>query len=282
MIIQELSKEYKLSSIEQQIFEEYTANRFEGLEVIRHYDTTFLDPWTKIIDYASIFGADRAINDRICVKRPVEFKSPHSLRIEIYDSVAGRIPIIYVGDSSDFEELVTNIAYKGIRPDNISSTGASFISGKSTRFIILSMKPYSNIPSCELGISNEEEWIEKSVVLRRGHECTHFYTKQNYGISNNILHDEIMADFIGMYEAFGYYKAEWFLRFMGIIPGSGSRLIVYTKELPENVRLAVSKLSEIVANNLEAWSKTDSFMTMSEEERIRYMCKAGLTGYFSF
>ena len=61
-------------------------------------------------------------------------------------------------------------------------------------------------------MSNEKDWCEKSLLLRQAHECTHYLTKQTYGISNNILHDEIMADFIGMYEAFGFYKAEWFQR----------------------------------------------------------------------
>ena len=84
-------------------------------------------------------------------------------------------------------------------------------------------------------------------------------TKQIYGITNNILHDDIMADFIGMVEAFGFYKAEWFLRFMGIIEGGGSRLIFYTKELPEKGRSAVSGLAKIIAGRLEIWSNTDNF-----------------------
>ena len=44
-----------------------------------------------------------------------------------------------------------------------------------------SEKPYSNIPAGELGIP-EDDWAEKSVKLRRSHECTHFFTKQTYGI----------------------------------------------------------------------------------------------------
>jgi hypothetical protein len=226
-------------------------------------------------------GVDRAINEKVCAIRPVDFRSPQTLRLEIYDSIAGKIPIIYVRDTDDFEQLVTNIAYKGIRPENISTTGASFISGKTTRFIILSAKPYSNVTAKELGLPDEEEWKEKSLILRRGHECTHYFTKQTFGISNNILHDEIMADFIGMYEAFGFYRAEWFHRFMGIIEGSGGRLIYYTKDLPEKVRMAVAKLAEICACNLETWSNTETYNTMTVSERIRYMVKSGLSGMLS-
>ena len=276
-----IAEEYKLDDEEQLIFNEYILNRFAGAKETKAPDTSFLELWDSILYYAGSFGVDKAINDKVCPSRPVRFRSPETLEIKMYQSVAGRIPIIYVRDTADFEQLVTNIAYKGIRPDNISATGASFISGKTTRFIILSAKPYSNVPASELGLPDETEWREKSLLLRRGHECTHYFTKQTYGITNNILHDEIIADFVGMYEAFGSYKAEWFLRFMGIIGGSGNRLIFYTKDLPENVRKAVAGAAETAAYGLESWSQTDSFSAMTEAQRIKYMCKAGLEGMMS-
>ena len=278
MTLKEISEKYGLNDKERTIFEEYTKNRFSGVEETDPPDIDYLGVWYRIKDYAGVFGVDKAINDKVSAKRPVEFHSPEKLSLEIYDSFAGKIPIITVRDPEDFEQLVTNIAYKGIRPDNISSTGASFISGKTTRFIILSAKAYSNVPASELGISDASLWQEKSIRLRRGHECTHFYTKQIYGITNNILHDEIMADFIGMVEAFGFYKAEWFLRFMGIIEGGGSRLIFYTKELPEKVRSAVSGLAKIIAGRLEIWSNTDNFKRLGVHERIKIMCRSGLEG----
>ena len=278
MTLDHLAGKYGLSGEERQIFYEYTANRFAGAQEIGEADTSFLGFWERTIEYACKFGAGKAINEKVCSVRPVEFRSPDTLKIEMYESDAGRIPIIYVRDTADFEQLVTNIAYKGIRPDSISATGASFISGKTTRFIILSAKPYSNVPASELGMSDEAEWSEKSLLLRRGHECTHYFTKQTYGITNNILHDEIIADFIGIYETFGFYKAEWFLRFMGIIKGSGGRLAVYTENLPENVRNAVSELAELCAGSLEKWSLSDEFASMTNAGRIKYMCRAGLDG----
>ena len=279
MTLNELSEEYNLNGEERSVFEEYTKNRFADVEETEDPDASFLDLWNRILIYSGVAGVDKAINEKVCSKRPVDFRSPQTLKLEIYDSVAGKIPIIYVRDTEDFEQLVTNIAYKGIRPENISTTGASFISGKTTRFIILSAKPYSNVPASELGLPDEAEWEEKSLILRRGHECTHYFTKQTYGITNNILHDEIMADFIGTYEAFGFYKAEWFLRFMGIIEGSGRRFLFYTGDLPENVRKAASKLAELCAYNLEKWSRTDSFHAMTVGDRIRYMCRAGFDGF---
>ena len=279
MTLKKIAEGSGLDTEEQKIFTEYTQNRFDNAEEISDPDPDFLEMWEKIVSFAKIFGADKAINQKLCPKRPVAFASPDTLDIRIYDSFAGKIPIISVRDTDDFEQLVTNIAYRGIRPDGIEKTGASFISGKTTRFIILSAKPYSNVPASELGLDDEKDWCEKSLLLRQAHECTHYLTKQTYGISNNILHDEIMADFIGMYEAFGFYKAEWFLRFMGIIEGSGSRLIFYTKDLPENVRTAVSELAVLSAYGLERWSKTESFKAMSTGERIKQMCRWGFEGF---
>ena len=279
MRLKEFAVKSGLDTEEQAIFTEYARNRFDNAKVISDTDSSFLAMWEKIVSFAKIFGADKAINQKLCPKRPVSWNYPETLDIRIYNSFAGRIPIISVRDTADFEQLVTNIAYRGIRPDGIEKTGASFISGKTTRFIILSAKPYSNVPASELGLDDEDDWCEKSLLLRQAHECTHYFTKQTYGISNNILHDEIMADFIGIYEAFGFYRAEWFLRFMGIIEGSGSRLMFYTKDLPEKVRKAVSELAVLSAEGLERWSNTDSFKSMSTGERITNMCRMGFEGF---
>ncbi len=266
-----------LNEEEQVEFFAYITNRFENCGEAAEQNTDFLKVWDSIIYYAGLFGAADAINKKVCPKRPVGFNSPDTVEIKIYVSFAGKIPIIYIRDTADFEQLVTNVAYKGVRPDGLEKTGASFISGKTTRFIILSAKPYSNVPAAELGL-DDAEWAEKSMLLRRGHECTHYFTKQTYGIVNNILHDEIIADFIGMYEAFGFYKAEWFLRFMGIIEGGGSRLTFYTKDLSPKVRKAVSELTRAAAYRLEEWSETKEFKALNTSERIKMMCRKGIAG----
>ena len=255
----------------------YIANRFEGCTELPEQDTAFLKLWEGIVLFSSLYGAAEAINTKVCPKRPVSFRSPDQVSLRIEDSFAGRIPVIRVQDVSDFEDLVTNVAYRGIRPDNIEKTGASFIHGKTTRYIILSTKPYSNVPATDLGL-DEAEWSEKSMELRFGHECTHYFTKQTYGITNNILHDEIMADFIGIYETFGFFKAEWFLRFMGLIGESGGRLIFYTAELSESARREVSELLTKAANGLESWSQTEDFSAMTTGERVKRMCRMGLAG----
>ena len=270
-------KPYILSEEEQAEFSAYIANRFDGCSEISALDTDYLKPWESIVFYADMFGAAQAVNDKVCPKRPVEFREPDGVSIRVEDSFAGKIPVIRVRDVADFEELVTNAAYKGVRPDNIDRTGASFIHGKTVRYVILSYKPYSNVTAGELGL-DDEEWAEKSMQLRFGHECTHFFTKQTYGVTNNILHDEIMADFIGMYEAFGFYKADWFLRFMGMDGNDSGRMIFYTKELSENVSKEVYGMMREAAYGLERWSETDGFVDLDAAERIKKMCDAGLQG----
>ncbi len=276
MKINDIADDYSLDENERQIFFDYTRNRFSGVKECDTFDESFLMFWEDVIKYAKDFGVAKAINDRVCPKRPVNFNVPEGISIELFDADCGRIPIISVEDTLDFERLVTNVAHKGTRPDNISQIGASFLFGKTTRFIILSSKPYSNVTAGELGLSDEKEWRKNSVTLRKWHECTHYVTKQVYGISNNILHDELMADFIGIYETFGFYRAEWFLRFMGVIEGNGGRIVVYTKDLPENVQRAVTCLMKLSAEGLENWSKTDSFAGMTRIERIKHMCQTGI------
>ena len=254
---------------------EYISNRFLSAEELPESGTDYLKGWDALAVLASQSGAAEVINRKLCPNCPVSFVHPESVSLEIYGSFAGRIPVIYAGDENDFEQLVTNIVHKGVRPAGIEQTGASFVSGKTVRFIILSAKPYSNVPAAELGLG-DGEWAEKSMLIRRSHECTHFFTRQTYGTAENNLHDELMADLMGLYDAFGYYKAEWFLRFMGFIPGSGGRLGVYVRDLSPEDTAALKELAAKAARGLEEWSRTDSFKKLSPAERIKRMCRAGI------
>ena len=94
MKLKEISEKFSLNSEEQAIFTEYTRNRFTGIEEITAPDSGFLAMWEKIVSYAKIVGADKAINQKICPKHPVSWSSPDTLDIRIYDSFAGKIPII--------------------------------------------------------------------------------------------------------------------------------------------------------------------------------------------
>lgn len=277
MTISEISRKCELSDKENEIFLDYISNKFSECKKTSDFNCDFLSRWETICSFAAEKSPPVAINKFVCPKRPVAFEEPDSIRIDMYTSFAGKIPVIYIPNKNDFEALVTNSVHKGIRPENLSETGASFAFGKTNAFIMLSAKPYSNVPASEIGI-DEKEWAEKSMIIRREHECTHYYTRQVYGISRNCLHDEIMADFFGLHEAFGSYKAEYFQRFMGIVGSSGGRLKFYTEGLSESAHNAIAETAVSASAYLENWSGSDEFRNMTRESRLSILCKIGLEG----
>lgn len=281
MVFDEIIKKHLKSKEELKEFLDYTTNKFTvKRNVGKNVGEVFENRWNEILRFTKIFGAAGALNTLICPKRQVKFEDPDSIKIEMYDSFCGKIMILSIANTADFESFIINTIYKGIRPKYISQTGAAFISGASTRLIALSAKPYSNLPAVEVGLS-DSEWAQKSLLLRRGHECTHYYTKRFYGKSANNLHDELMADFFGIYEAFGYFKAELMLRFFGLAGSSDGRLRFYINSLSKNTQNAVREIAWICAENLEKWSLSQQFAVMTRIERTDILCRAGLSGIFS-
>ncbi|MCL1918519.1 MAG: hypothetical protein FWG14_09415 [Peptococcaceae bacterium] len=194
-------------------------------------------------------------------------------RLELFASAAGVIPIVYPGSVADFEKLLREIVYKGRDiPPLIEKMGAQFLSGKTLRFIILSGKPYSGVQAAEMGLA-ETEWLEKSMIIRKHHECAHYYTKRFLGSSRNNLHDELIADFCGLYAAFGTYRAEWFEKFFDI------RFGIYTKDLSVTAANVIRTLASAAAKGVEAWSKTEEFTRLDEAGRIEALAGKDLLAY---
>ena len=81
--------------------------------------------------------------------------------------------------------------------------------------LVYSDGSYSGVQAHELGIS-DAEWRETSLVIRREHECTHYVTRHLFNSMQNRLLDELIADYMGIAAAAGGFKADWFLRFMGL------------------------------------------------------------------
>ena len=113
--------------------ENYLANRFIRQEHVKNYDDEIIPKWQEWLQNYDVL---EILNDIICSKRPVKFASPESIMIEIYEAAAGKLPIIVFGDDTDFENFIVNLTHKGVRPDNISQMGASFIYGQKQRFIV--------------------------------------------------------------------------------------------------------------------------------------------------
>ena len=182
---------------------------------------------------------------------------PH---IEMFESAAGIIPIIYAIGTTDFENMVTIIVKKGKHVPHMGKMGAVFAYGKSLRFIILSDKPYGGINAGYMGL-DEDEWIKKSIVIRKHHECAHYYTKRYLGSSRNNLHDELIADFCGLYAAFGEFRAEWFTAMIE------NRSEIYTAELSIEAAEIVKKIAQEAAIWVEDWTKSEAFSKMSNPSR---------------
>jgi hypothetical protein len=237
-----------------------------------NHDDSFLRIWQYWLDTES---PCELLNNHITHKRPVNFSQPQNITIEIYASFAGRIPIVVFGNASDFEGFILNCT--GGHPDDISRMGASFIYGNSQRFLVLSRKFYSNTSPEYMGLS-AEEWREKSMLLRREHELTHYYTKRFYGSACNNLHDELIADFTGLYSAFGHYDAKLFRHFMGIDGSHDGRLSLYTEGLSPETRKSVAEIACECSDRLEVWQYTESFRKMDTVSRIDYLCGLGIQG----
>ncbi|MBQ6774124.1 MAG: hypothetical protein IJP48_08710 [Synergistaceae bacterium] len=256
-------------------YEDYIANRFKPQHESMNYDDSFLSQWQEFISMKAQYTEAELLNEYIISKRPVTFREPDNITLEIYEAAAGDVPLITIGNAFYFEDFIVNLIHKGSRPDNISQMGASFVYGKSQRFLVLSKKFYSNTQPEYVDLS-PEEWREKSMIIRREHECTHYYTKRFYGSASNNLHDELIADFMGIYEALGYYEAKLFQHFMGIDEAQGGRLSLYTVNLSDEVKRAVSDTARICSEYLEEFSKSERFKDMNKASRINYLCETSI------
>lgn len=278
----ELLKELGASDSASDEIIEYTKKRFN----VKDYkegaieDEPFIDIWRRIVARSKSEDIQNVMNDELPHgEEDIELRSPQSVSMEIYNSIAGNIPIIYAKDEQDFYEIIRKVIYRGREVRNLEKTGASFASGKNNRFIVLSNKPYSNIPAERLGLT-EEQWRSFSVIIRREHECTHYFTKRFLGSSENNLHDELVADFAGILCATGEYKAEWFLIGLGIdkYPEAQEegRFPVYTANLSDEAKEILKVITVKAAKNVEEWAKEAKGKNLSRNEKVLFLCDNNL------
>lgn len=181
---------------------------------------------------------------------------------------AGEVRIVTLGDRQDFE-LFLQIMANRCTPEQIPATqGASILDGvinwskirehlkeylenggnlmgwqeEFRRFtaepgnykdalIVLSTGPYSAVTAEETGMP-EEAWLAASYQIRKAHECTHFICRRLYPDQIHAVWDELVADAVGIYAAFGRYDLKLAEMFLGISPDgyTGGRLINYSGE----------------------------------------------------
>ncbi len=259
-----------MKKIDMEALNRYLTNRFTRRITNQEPEESYSDTWQLWLESES---PCEILNTHIIPKRPVEFSQPEEVKINIEDTFAGRIPVVILGNDSDFENFIVNAACKGERPDDISQMGASFMYGKKIQMLVLSKKFYSGTPS-ELVHLSREDWRNRSMILRLEHETVHYYTKKFFGTATNNIHDELMADFFGMRKALGHYDADLFCYFMGIDGSHEGRLSLYTSEMSEDVKQEIADIAR----------RCSIFLERKQEEiaevpsGIDYLCEIGIGG----
>ena len=116
--------------------------------------------------------------------------------------------------------------------------------------IVLSRGPYSHVDAAALGLP-EEAWLDRSDVIRRFHELTHVICRRLYPKDVDAVRDELVADAVGLYAAFGRFDPETEALFLGVRDGRyvGGRLGNYTDApaaLAERVTAALARMRAAV------------------------------------
>ncbi|MEH1992184.1 DUF7005 family protein [Nostoc sp.] len=223
-------------------------------------------------------------------------QQPEQLQLILHQSLAGVIPVLLTKNREDFVSLVQALTMRNEPLPVPASMGACMITGFNNwdrvrqyrqqwsvknfgncsesswlkefgrlipqkelyqdRLIILSDGFYSNVSANDIGLS-EVEWRRISLNIRLEHECTHYFTHRLFGSMRNNLLDELIADYRGIVAAIGHYRADWFLRFLGLesFPDyrEGGRLQNYRGQPPlsEGAFKILQALVKSAAENLE-------------------------------
>jgi anti-sigma regulatory factor (Ser/Thr protein kinase) len=181
-------------------------------------------------------------------------RAPERLRLEIHESIGGPVPVLVAPEREDFVTLVQALTARNEPEPVPASMGACIVSGLNNwdrvarhrsawsagrsddspadwqaefrrfaaekpryqdRLLLLSTGPYSAVSAGAAGLA-EDDWLARSLVMRREHECTHLFTQRAFGVMRNHALDELLADFAGLVAAFGEYRPELARLFLGV------------------------------------------------------------------
>lgn len=243
-----------------------------------------------------------------------------NITLRISESIAGKIPIITLPDKEDFITILQCLLYKNNPRDVPHSMGAVLINGINNwqkiavlksdwltvnpegnwsqefymnvlpnpslyqdKLIIISTKPYSNVSAQQLGL-DESLWLSYSILIREEHECTHLYTLKKFGTASNNLHDELIADYIGIVKTIGKYNKSWMLMFMGLenYPEyrQGARLENYIADntLPKEDFEQLIKIVKTAIENIAVFHEYQGNLQSNIDQmcRIDALCETSL------
>ncbi len=127
------------------------------------------------------------------------------------------------------------------------------------RLMLISKKEYSNITPSGIG---KIPWQEASIKIRLQHEYAHYFTKRYLGSMRNNMHDELIADYMGIHSIRPLFDAALFLHFIGLENASfyrkGGRLENYlgNPRLSPGAVIVLQKLLVKAAYNVELFDKS--------------------------
>lgn len=167
-------------------------------------------------------------------------EEPENLKLYLYDSLAGKIPVLIVNNRADFKTVIRALTARNEPRSIPDSMGAAMICGINNwnrlrtalqydewevvlknkalyqdRIIVLSRIPYSNVAASAIDLE-DEDWLDKSLKIRLKHECAHYFTLRHFGKMTNNMHDEIIADYMGICSVLPHFNSKWFLQFIGL------------------------------------------------------------------
>lgn len=213
-------------------------------------------------------------------------------REEITETPAGPVRVVTLGNRKDFEIVIRNLmgakngpltpvpssqgaamltvfnwprihAYISRFPEDEQKTAFSKFTSVKENYIdmlvVLSRGPYSNVSCIEAGFDNEE-WIALSDTIRRYHELTHVICRRLYPGNIANIRDELVADAVGLYAAFGRFDMRLEELFLGIREEKyiGGRLGNYTDD-PEQLLKAVCAALRRIRAAADSFDGTDPF-----------------------
>ncbi len=207
-------------------------------------------------------------------------------RMETAQTPAGPVRVVTLGNRRDFELVLRGLmaAKDGPLEPVPETTGASMLTlfnwprikahlsvypeeeqaEEFRRFtsvkenyvdmlVVLSRGPYSHVDAAAIGHS-PEEWLDYSDSIRRYHELTHVICRRLYPDKINAVRDELVADAIGLYAAYGKYEPRKAELFLGLDQNKyiGGRLENYTDD-PEGlagpVSIMIRDLQDLIEKN---------------------------------
>ena len=191
------------------------------------------------------------------------WEAEDELELSFAKTLSGHLPVLSTGSHEDFRSIDALMNGRKEKRELPLTVNAFTIEARAEniahhRLLLLNRAPYSNVPAVKLGLT-EEEWLERSYLLRLAHECAHYETLRLFGGMKNHALDEILADALGQIAAFGDFSADRQRLFFGLSKGTTGctgRLSFYTrkvaKEEKDKVYEAVDKVLDWIEADIKA------------------------------